>query len=275
MEPKKTNDEIYDMVEGKKKKLNKFVNIKTNVLEHEIQKRKKNEDKIELMTQFMMDPSSSATKLLEKRREMYELQDALQRDKEKFKEKEEHFKKTEDELRQRDENFHKNIVDYYKNFYEKNQNESHNYNLKLEHEKKINTELQQSIKNLKNKNDKLKKDLVSLKDIHDSLKQYEDYLKKVKETHENFTEINVIIKKYDDLKAIYENIKEEENKARIKKEDEKKNFREIKSNLEGKINNLIAGIQTTQQELKVLSKFKFKIEFERRKKIRGKRSRIC
>lgn len=252
MEPKKSNQDILDFVEGKKKKLGQLANIKTNAIQYEIQKRKKNEDKIELMTQFMMDPSSSATKLLEKRREMYELQDALQRDKEKFKEKEEHFKKTEDELRNRDENFHKNIVDYYKNFYEKNQSESHNYNLKLEHEKKINSELQLSIKNLKNKNDKLKKDLVSLRDIHDSLKQYEDYLKKVKDTHENFTEINVIIKKYDDLKAIYENIKDEENRARVKKEDEKKNFREMKSNIEGRINNLIAGIQITQQELKVL-----------------------
>jgi len=251
MEPKKVRDGITDFVDEKSKKINKFANIKSNAFENEMQKRKKHEDKIELMTQFMMDPSSSATKLLEKRREMYELQDALQRDKEKFKEKEEHFKKTEEELRNRDENFHKNIVDYYKNFYEKNQSESHNYNLKLEHEKKINIELQQSIKNLKNKNDKLKKDLVSLRDIHDSLKQYEDYLKKVKDTHENFTEINVIIKKHDDLKAIYENIKDEENKARMKKEDEKKNFREMKSNLEGRINNLIAEIQVTQQELKV------------------------
>jgi hypothetical protein len=251
MEPKRVRDGIYDFVDEKNKRINKFANIKSNAIENEMQKRKKHEDKIELMTQFMMDPSSSATKLLEKRREMYELQDALQRDKEKFKEKEEHFKKTEEELRNRDENFHKNIVDYYKNFYEKNQSESHNYNLKLEHEKKINLELQQSIKNLKTKNDKLKKDLVSLRDIHDSLKQYEDYLKKVKDTHENFTEISVIIKKYDDLKAIYENIKDEENKARLKKEDEKKNFREMKSNFEGKINNLIAEIQVTQQELKV------------------------
>ena len=133
MEPKRVRDGIYDFVDEKNKRINKFANIKSNAIENEMQKRKKHEDKIELMTQFMMDPSSSATKLLEKRREMYELQDALQRDKEKFKEKEEHFKKTEEELRNRDENFHKNIVDYYKNFYEKNQSESHNYNLKLEH----------------------------------------------------------------------------------------------------------------------------------------------
>ena len=41
----------------------------------------------------MLDPTSSATKLLEKRREMYELQEALQKDKEKFNEKETQFKK--------------------------------------------------------------------------------------------------------------------------------------------------------------------------------------
>ena len=68
-------------------------NIKFLQYENEIEKKKRDEDKIELMTQFMLDPISSATKLLEKRREMYELQEALQKDKEKFNEKETQFKK--------------------------------------------------------------------------------------------------------------------------------------------------------------------------------------
>ena len=100
-------------------------NIKFRQYENEIEKKKRDEDKIELMTQFMLDPTSSATKLLEKRREMYELQEALQKDKEKFNEKETQFKKTEEELRNRDEDFHKKICDYYMNTFEKKQNDAY------------------------------------------------------------------------------------------------------------------------------------------------------
>jgi hypothetical protein len=250
MEPK--SNDYNRSLENKHKQIEKIVSNKTKHIENETNKRKKDEDKIELMTQFMLDPTSSATKLLEKRREMYELQEALQRDKEKFKEKELQFKKTEEELRDRDDEFHKKIVDYYRNFFEKKQTDTHNYNMKLEHERKIKNELDQSISNLEKKNEKLKNDLEKLKKIHDSLKKYEDYLKKVKDTHENFTEINVIIKKYNDLKNIYENIKDEETKARCRKEDEKKHFKENKSMLETRINSLISNIQTIQQELKVI-----------------------
>lgn len=69
------------------KKLSKVERIAQNQsrkMENEVEKRNRDEEKIELMTQFMLDPTSSATKLLEKRREMYELQEALMRDKEKF-----------------------------------------------------------------------------------------------------------------------------------------------------------------------------------------------
>ena len=86
-------NEVDNLIAEKKKQAEKNANIKFKQYESEIDKKRKDEDKIELMTQFMLDPTSSATKLLEKRREMYELQEALQKDKEKFNEKETQFKK--------------------------------------------------------------------------------------------------------------------------------------------------------------------------------------
>ena len=91
------DNEVENIIEQKKKNAQKNSDMKFKQYESEIDKKRKDEDKIELMTQFMLDPTSSATKLLEKRREMYELQEALQKDKEKFNEKETQFKKTEEE----------------------------------------------------------------------------------------------------------------------------------------------------------------------------------
>lgn len=239
-------------IENKKNKINRIANTKTKQLENEANKKSKDEDKIELMTQFMLDPTSSATKLLEKRREMYELQEALQRDKEKFIEKEEQFKKTEEELRNRDDEFHKKIVEYYKNSFEKKQTDSYNYNQKLEEEMNLQKTLESTIANLDKKNEKLRYDLEKLKRIHESLKKYEEFLKNVKDKYpENFKDINDIISSYKTLKDTYENIKEEENAARKRKEEEKLTFQRMKKEYDSRINNIISLISQTQQELKV------------------------
>jgi hypothetical protein len=239
-------------LEGKHKHIEKLVSTRTKQIEMEADKKKRDEEKIELMTQFMLDPTSSATKLLEKRREMYELQEALQRDKDKFIEKEEQFKKTEEELRNRDDDFHRKIVEYYKNSFEKKQTDTYNHHQKLDEEKILEKNLEDSITNLNKKNDKLRGDLEKLKKIHDSLKKYEEFLKLVKEKHsETFNDTNHIIKQYIALKETYENIKEDEARARKRKDEERSNFRKSKSDYETRINSLITGIQSIQSELKV------------------------
>jgi FtsZ-binding cell division protein ZapB len=238
-------------------------NIKFRQYENEIEKKKRDEDKIELMTQFMLDPTSSATKLLEKRREMYELQEALQKDKEKFNEKETQFKKTEEELRNRDEDFHKKICDYYMNTFEKKQNDAHANSEKIKTERKATLEMEEKIANLKTKNEKLKEDLEKLKLIHDKLRAYEDFLKKVKDKHpESFNDLNGVIEKYKILEDKYNEIKKETEMSKKQKEQEKIKFRLEKSELEGKINVLISNIQTIQGELKDLKEKKKDLESE-------------
>jgi hypothetical protein len=240
-------------INNKTNKIYTMVQKKTKLLENQINKKHKDSEKIELMTQFMLDPTSSSTKLLEKRREMYELQEALHRDKEKFLEKEDQFKKTEEELRNRDDEFHKKIVEYYKNSYEKKQADNFNYVQKIDDEKSKQKGLESTIGILGKKNETLRIDLEKLKKINDSLKKYEEFLKNVKEKYpENFKEINDIISSYRTLKETYENIKEEEGIARKKKDDEKTSFQRMKKEFDSKINNIITAISFTQQELKVI-----------------------
>ena len=163
------DNEVDNIISEKKKLAAKNADLKYKQYESEIDKKRKDEDKIELMTQFMLDPTSSATKLLEKRREMYELQEALQKDKEKFNEKETQFKKTEEELRNRDEDFHKKICEYYMNTFEKKQTDAHANTEKIKAEKKATAEMEEKIIALKSKNEKLKQDLDKLKIIHDKI----------------------------------------------------------------------------------------------------------
>ncbi len=257
------DNEVENIIEQKKKNAQKNSDMKFKQYESEIDKKRKDDDKIELMTQFMLDPTSSATKLLEKRREMYELQEALQKDKEKFNEKETQFKKTEEELRNRDEDFHKKICEYYMNTFEKKQTDAHANTEKIKAEKKATAEMEEKIIALKSKNEKLKQDLDKLKIIHDKLKAYEDFLKKVKDKHpESFSDLNGVIEKYRVLEDKYNEIKKETDSAKIQKEKEKVKFREEKSKLESQINGLITNIQSVQGQLKELKEKKKNLENE-------------
>ncbi len=257
------NQEVDNIISDKKRSAEKNANIKYKQYESEIDRKKKDEDKIELMTQFMLDPTSSATKLLEKRREMYELQEALQKDKEKFNEKETQFKKTEEELRNRDEDFHKKICEYYQNTFEKKQTDAHANTEKIKAEKKATAEMEEKIIALKSKNEKLKQDLDKLKIIHDKLRAYEDFLKKVKDKHpESFSDLNGVIEKYRVLEDKYNEIKKETESAKAQKEKEKIKFREEKSKLESQINGLISNIQNVQGQLKELKEKKKNLENE-------------
>lgn len=252
---------VEKIISDKKNIREKQVNVKTKNIELDADKKKKEEERIELMTQFMLDPTSSATKLLEKRREMYELQEALQRDKDKFTEKEGQFKKTEEELRNRDEEFHKKIVEYYKNSFEKKIKDNYNYNNKLQEEHQNQTRLTGEIGELEQNNEKLKADLEKLKLIHESLKKYEEYLREVKEKHpDSFNDIGEIINKYENLTKIYNDLKSEEDKIRTKMKLDADEFRKRKQNLESNINKIISETAEIQKKIKETKDEKKKLE---------------
>lgn len=245
------NNEFQQKLAEKAKQRDKLVNAKTKQLEIEAEKKRRDEEKIEIMTQFMLDPTSSATKLLEKRREMYELQEALQNDKQKFADKEIQFKKLEDDLRQKDEDFHIKIVEYYKNSYEKKHGESDTQNFKILQEKSRQNELCDQINQLKEDNRKLESNLRKMKEILDSLREYEDFLKKVKDKQpDNYTEIEDIISKYRVLEENLKYLEEKEELTNAEINNERISFKNKKAEYENRINKIIGEINIIQQKLK-------------------------
>lgn len=239
----KINEKIAEKDKKKEQQKNELIN--------DIEKKLNDDEKIEIMTQFMLDPTSSATKLLEKRRQMYELQEALQQDKEKLIDKEATFKKSEEELRMRDEEFHKKIVEYYKNSYEKRTSEKNSYQQKLINENNLQKQLEEEIKNLESSNKKLKSNLETMKNINDSLKEYEEYLKKVKDKQpENYSDVTDIINKYKTLENTLNDLEEAGKELNALKEEDRINFRNKKAEYENKINVVLKEITTYQNKLK-------------------------
>lgn len=250
-------------MERKTKNREKLVENRTKQIESEAEKKELDGEKIEIMTQFMLDPTSSATKLLEKRREMYELQEALQRDKDKFIDKEKQFKKTEEELRNRDELFHRSIVEYYKNTYEKQNSEKANHTLKLQNEQALKSQLESEINQLKISNTKLKSNLDDLRNIKSNLEQYEDFLKKVRNMQsDTYSDITDIINKYKSLQATKAELERESREINTRMQKEKEEFRAKKAEYENRINNIINEINNIQEELKSQKEKKKEIENE-------------
>lgn len=251
------------MESRKKNEINNFVNKRTKQMEADIDNKRLDEEKIELMTQFMLDPTSSSTKLLEKRREMYELQEALQRDKEKFVEKEDQFKKTEEDLRNRDDEFFGKLVKYYKDTFEKKDKQNFNYKQKLRDEKALRNQLEGSIDQLMKNNEKLRSDYDKLVNIHESLRKYERFLTSVKDIHkESFPDVTEIITKYKTLDDTYKALRDEENKIRKKIEEERNKFRDTKAEYEDRIDKLIENISDIQIEIKEQKEKKKTLENE-------------
>ncbi len=95
-----------------------------------------------------------------------------------------------------------------------------------------------------------------LKKIHDSLKKYEEYLKEVKDNHpDSFNDIGEIINKYENLTKIYEGLKQEEEKIRLKMKTEAEDFKKKKQNLESNINKIISETAEIQKKIKVVTRF--------------------
>lgn len=242
---------INTIINDKRNIREKTVNTRTNQIVYEAEKKKNNDEKIEIMTQFMLDPTSSATKLLEKRREMYELQEALQRDKEKFSEKELQFKKTEEELRNRDEEFHKKIIDYFKNIYEKREFENNNITTNEEKDSKYSRKLAADIKKYDTEKINLYQELLKLREINSSLKRYDDFLNGIKiEYNESYSKVSSIIEKYNTLRDQLSELEKEGNETKNKMDELNNNFRKDKANKENFVNELIKNINHTQKDLK-------------------------
>jgi hypothetical protein len=159
------------------------------------------------LKQLKMDTVSPATRLLDKRRLMYQVQEAFERQKEEEKRREEVFKSKEAELRSRDLAIQEKLIQFNKIIQEyeakklRAKNRIDEEKKAIEQKLKKKSELEEKLNELKEKNVRLEKQVRDMK-------AYEEFLETVRKSNpEEFSDINDIVSLYNILTSTNEKLK--------------------------------------------------------------------
>jgi hypothetical protein len=148
---------------------------------------------------LMFDHVSPATRLLEKRRQMFEVQEALNSQKEEFSRREDAFRRREDGLRRKDLELQESLIRFNK-FLQENESKK-NRALKRTAEEKKQREMKEiEISKLEDQlKKKIKEESMLKEEVEKNLK-YQDYLENVVQTMTKFfPEISDILNRYKTL----------------------------------------------------------------------------
>ncbi|RYH27854.1 DUF4200 domain-containing protein [archaeon] len=149
---------------------------------------------------LMFDHVSPATRLLEKRRQMFEVQEALNSQKEEFARREDAFRRREDGLRRKDLELQESLIKFNK-FLQENESKRNRALKRASEEKKQRELKEKEIEKLEAQlRGKLKEEAELKEEVEKNLK-YQDYLENVVQTMSKFfPEIGDILNRYNTLK---------------------------------------------------------------------------
>lgn len=199
-----------------------------------------------LPTTLMFDHVSPATRLLEKRRQMFEVQEALNAQKDEFNRREDAYRRREDGLRRKDLELQESLIKFNK-FLQENESKRNRALRRAAEERK-----QQDAKDIEIKKyeQQLKEKLLeesSLKQELEKNLQYQDYLENVCQSMSKyFPEISDILSRYRTLRDANMQLlasKEQDDQERDTKEREYNLFNKDKTNQLLNQNNEIAEMQ--------------------------------
>jgi nitrogen fixation/metabolism regulation signal transduction histidine kinase len=157
--------------------------------------------KIKLPQHLQLDSVSPATRLLEKRRAMYEVQKAFEDQKEEFKKKEENFKKRESELREKDTLIQDHLIKFSTFLQSHEMRRKKDAELHKIEEEKI-KEKKDEVGKGSDKSTYLLKEAKKIETKVQYMQKFETFLEKVKEQHpDEFQELNDILSRYQTLKS--------------------------------------------------------------------------
>ncbi|XP_028400543.1 coiled-coil domain-containing protein 42 homolog [Dendronephthya gigantea] len=192
------------------------------------------------------DQLTPATRLLEKRREMSEVEQALTAQKEEFQMKMESLQQRREELERKEFQLKESLLKFDK-FLKENDSKRSRALKKASEERDMKRGKDREINRLKEET----ANLVKVRDkMQRKLSRYvasQKYLDKVLEKAEEFTEIRDIIARYDTLTATHQDLFEREARNQEKYEQEKARlmkFTEEKNNEVLNYNNQLAQLQT-------------------------------
>ncbi|EDO39885.1 predicted protein [Nematostella vectensis] len=192
------------------------------------------------------DHLTPATRLLEKRREMSEVEQALGAQKEEFQMKMESLQQRREELERKEYQLRESLLKFDK-FLKENDSKRARALKKAQEERDMRRAKDCEIARLKEDTSGLMKGRDKVQHRLEKYIIYQQYLEKVLENAEEFQEIREIIARYDTLTATHQDLLERELKNQEKYEKEKARlikFTEEKNNEILNYNNQLANLQT-------------------------------
>ena len=172
-----------------------------------------------------MEGISPATKLLEKRRLMYEIQESFGMAKDDEKQREEVFKTKEAQLRARDLFIQEQLITFNK-FLQDNEIKKSRANKRYEDENKGKKQKEEKYEKLRKEIKKNKKENHRLERHVQNIRKYEDYLELVRDKNpDDFQDISEILNRYNTLKDANTDLTKKKNRLE-EQLDEKKRERD-------------------------------------------------
>jgi len=148
-----------------------------------------------LPAQLEIDDVTPTTLLLEKRRMIIDVQKSLNTNKEEYARKEAYFQKREEQLQKKSEDLQENLIQFNK-FCKDKTDKRNQYLKKAEKERLEKISREQEMKVKQREIMDLTRQSHELETQFKSLEKYENYLENVKQSLEDFPEIEYILKRY-------------------------------------------------------------------------------
>ena len=206
-------------------------------------------DKFESMNlpqSLASDSVSPGTKLLEKRRQMFEVQEALNAQKEEFARREEAFRRREESLRKKDLELQESLIKFNK-FLQENEAKRVRAERRANDEIKIRQNKEKQVEQLKEELREMKEQCDSLETTVQRNMKYQSYLERVQEAApEDYTEIAELLNRYTTLTAANKDLRSRQEVHEVMNESKRGEYVQYTKEQTNEIlnsNNEIASLQ--------------------------------
>jgi hypothetical protein len=216
------------------------------------------------LQQLTLEHVSPATRLLEKRRQMFEVQEALDAQKEEYKRREAEFKRREEKLKERDLALQESLIKFNK-FLQENDSKRARAEKKERDEIKQRLAKEVEITKLRETFERLKTDKAEMLSILQKDMRYQTYLEGVLDSTDEYPEIIELLLRYETLEATHHDLVERSREGQSESEGQStfnKRFHKDKVDEILEYNNQIALLQQ-RYEASVVTSIRLQAETDR------------
>ncbi|KAG2433119.1 hypothetical protein HYH02_012821 [Chlamydomonas schloesseri] len=161
---------------------------------------------------LVLDHVSPATRLLEKRRQMFEVQEALEAQKQDFNRKEEVFKRREEALKLKDLELQESLIRFSK-FLQENDSKRARAEKKANDEVKARIQKEKEIEQLTEVLEELKSEKERILEVLEKNMRYQHYLESVLEVADEYQEVADLLLRHATLSATNADLKDHQRKC--------------------------------------------------------------